>query len=307
MQTLDSKAFDRARRFMLDHGRPLDRARFLFGFQGGPADDVRQALSAYANGDGGFGRGLEPDFQLPASSPMATSHAFHALREIEADEADPLVAGAIRYLIAQVDPVRRGWRDVPPEVNDFPHAPWWQRDPAGTDDPDFDWGNPDADIVAALHEHASRVPAGLLDEMTRTALDRLAATPVPCPRYVAVCYLRLADAAPAGVRATIVERLRADARSILDLEAAALDAGEMQSWWLAGSPESPIADLLQPELDANLDREIARQHADGYWEPRWSWGGAYPEAWERARAELRGSETLRTLLALRAWGRIEGF
>ncbi|MBW2414255.1 MAG: hypothetical protein JRG76_07075 [Deltaproteobacteria bacterium] len=306
MRILDSKAFDRARRFMLARGRPLDRALFLFRFEAGPAEDVRRALSAYRNDDGGFGDGLEPDFQLPASSPMATSHAFHALREIGAGDDDALVAGAIRYLLEQVDPSREGWRDVPPEVNDFPHAPWWNRDASGTADPNFEWGNPDADIVAALHEHAALVPPDLLDDMTRTALERLASTPAPCPRYLAVCYLRLADAAPAAVRATIVSRLRADARSILDLDATALDAGEMQSWWLAGSPDSPLADLLQPELDANLDREIARQHADGYWEPRWTWGGAYPEGWARARSELLGSESLRTLLALRAWGRIEG-
>lgn len=305
MQTLDAKAFDRARRFMLGHARPLDRARYCFLFEGGPAADVREALRAFANPDGGFGNGLEPDFLLPDSSPMATTHAFHALREIDAGDDCELVQGAMRYLVARWDASRAGWQDVPDRVNEFPHAPWWNRGPGAAAQPEFAWGNPDADAIAAFHEHPELVADGFLDELTPLALARLEKTPAPCDRYIALCFLRLADAAPARVRAPILARLRDDAREILDLDPQALEACEFQPWWLAETSDAPLADALRPEIQAGLDREIARQHADGYWEPRWTWGGAYPEAWERARLELRGSETLRTLIALRGWGRIE--
>ena len=303
MQTLDPKAFDRARRFMLDHARPLDRARFRFLFDAGPAGDVRDALRAYANPDGGFGHGLESDFQLPDSSVMATSHAFHPLREIGADDDCDLVQGALRYLAEAWNASRPGWEDVPERVNEFPHAPWWQRATGGAPRP---WGNPEADVIAAFHEHPAQLPDGLLERVTRLALDQLERVEPPCERYIALCYLRLADAAPAAVRGPILERLQGDAREMLDLDPAVLAASEFQPWWLAGSRDAPLAGPLRPEIELGLDGEIARQHDDGYWEPRWSWGPEFPDAWQRARSELLGSETLRTLLALRGWGRFEG-
>ncbi len=160
-------------------------------------------------------------------------------------------------------------------------------------------------MIAAFYEHPSQLPSGLLDEVTRLALDRLEQSARPCERYFAVCYLRLADAVPAAARAAILERLQEDARQILDLDPTVLAASEFQPWWLAESRDAPLAVALRAEIELSLDGEIARQHDDGYWEPRWSWGPEFPGAWQRARSELLGSETLRTLLALRGWGRIE--
>lgn len=305
MQKLDPKAFDRARRVMFEHARPLDRARFRYLFESGPSEDVLDALRAFANPDGGFGHGLEPDLQLPGSSVMVTTHAIHPLREIGAGDDAPLVQGAIRYLVDTWDASLPGWPDIPPEVNDHPHAPWWHRNAASGPRPEFAWGNPEADVVAALHDHPELVPDDLLRKVTELALARLDRTPAPCDPYIALCFLRLADAAPAEVRAPILERVSADARSILDLDPAAVAANHFQPWWLAESASAPLAGPLGPEIELSLDAEIARQHDDGYWEPRWSWGPQYPEAWAEARSELLGSETLRTLLALRGWGRIE--
>ena len=79
MEHLEPEAFDRARSHIADHARELDRARYGFHFEEGPASDVIAALAGYQNADGGFGNALEPDFRLPDSSPMATSHGFHVL------------------------------------------------------------------------------------------------------------------------------------------------------------------------------------------------------------------------------------
>jgi len=61
------------------HARSLDRALFEHQFEGAPARNVWDALAAYRNMDGGFGRALEPDFRLPGSSPLATTIAFEYL------------------------------------------------------------------------------------------------------------------------------------------------------------------------------------------------------------------------------------
>ena len=73
MNRLSRADFDRAKRFISAHARPLDRSLFVYHFQSGPADDVMAELVRFQNEDGGFGRGLEPDFRLGASSALATT------------------------------------------------------------------------------------------------------------------------------------------------------------------------------------------------------------------------------------------
>lgn len=306
MQTLDSKSFERARNYLRTHARPLDRALFLHQFEGAPAGPVGRALEAYRNEDGGFGRALEPDFRLPDSSAMATCIGLRILHEIGAPGDDPLVRGAIRYLCETYDPERPGWIDVPAQVNDHPHAPWWQRDDSARLGPEDVWGNPEAEIVARFHTWPEQVPAALLAEVSDLTLSRLDHTPSPLPPYVALCYQRLGETAPPEVRGRIAGRLRSDARKILDPDPAGWDGNAFPLFWLVPTPDTPGADQLEAEVALELDREIARQGEDGAWEPRWSWMGGYPEAWEVARREWRGEQTLHTLRALRAWGRIEG-
>ena len=69
MKRLTAAAFERAKAFVREQGRDLDRALLEFHFGDGAAD-VRafDALEAYQNNDGGFGHGLEPDLRTSASS-----------------------------------------------------------------------------------------------------------------------------------------------------------------------------------------------------------------------------------------------
>ncbi len=302
---LGREAYERARAYLLEQARPLERALFRTLFEGAGRDAVLSALASYQNDDGGFGNAIEPDFRLPDSSPMATSEAFHALRDVEADDDLELVRRALSYLCAHYEAERPGWRDVPASVNDFPHAPWWHRAVDSPTPAPPAWGNPDADIVAALHEHRALVPAALLEEVTSLALHQLDTSADPLAPYVSLCYLRLARAAPHEVRERIAARLRADARRTIDLDPDKREANHFQPFWLAPSPDALLADLLAPEVVLNLDAEIERQQPAGFWEPRWSWAEQDPEAWEIARRDWRGRETLRTLRTLRAYGQID--
>jgi hypothetical protein len=69
-------------------------------------------------------------------------------------------------------------------------------------------------------------------------------------------------------------------------------------------PDSPLHHLFAEVVHTNLDWLIEQQGDDGAWAPSWAWD-AYPEAWADARREWQGVLTLDTLLALRAYGRIE--
>ena len=73
---------------------------------------------------------------------------------------------------------------------------------------------------------------------------------------------------------------------------------------VAPSPDTTLAKALAPDVERNLDYQIAHQQADGSWAPAWSWN-AYPEAWAIAERTWRGHLTLEALRSLRAYGRIE--
>jgi len=73
---------DAARSFVTTHGRLLERRRFDWLLDGGPADGVVDALDGYRNEDGGYGWGLEPDLRSPESQPAAAMHALEVLAEV---------------------------------------------------------------------------------------------------------------------------------------------------------------------------------------------------------------------------------
>lgn len=107
------------------------------------ANDVLAELVRFQNEDGGFGRGLEPDFRLGASSALATTVAFQVLRELGATSEDATVGSGIAYFLSCFDTEKRKWPSTPKELNDEPHAPWWRHDgDLGNAIDRSGWGNP---------------------------------------------------------------------------------------------------------------------------------------------------------------------
>ena len=125
MKELTQAAFQRAMAFVREQGRDLDRSLLTYYFEGGSAANVLAALAAYQNDDGGFGHGLEPDLRTAASSVIATTVAFQTFRSLQVPADHPLVRQGIAYLLERYDESRQVWPIIPPEVEDAPHAPWW--------------------------------------------------------------------------------------------------------------------------------------------------------------------------------------
>ncbi len=74
MEKLSRAAQARARAFVFEYGRPLERARFLYALEGGDAQKLCSTnWRPSENEDGGFGHGLESDLRLPDSSVLATT------------------------------------------------------------------------------------------------------------------------------------------------------------------------------------------------------------------------------------------
>ncbi len=148
--------------FLKEKARPLESARFKYEFENGQAENVWKELALFQNEDGGFGRGLEPDFRCMESSAIASSIGLQILSETGATESNPLVQRVIQYLLKSWDSTSRRWVKVPKEVEGAPRAPWWNYDPHCED-----WGNPSAEIIGFFHEYKGLVSEKMLEDLTQ--------------------------------------------------------------------------------------------------------------------------------------------
>jgi len=310
VKKLNPESFNRARHFLKTKARPLDRALFEHRFEGAPSATVLSELAPYQNADGGFGKALEPDLRSPSSSALATGIGLRLLKELGCSPDHPMVHGAVDYLLATFDPQNQVWRVAPIDVNAYPHAGWWH-DEQGSLARIFDGFQiiPRAELVGLLHHYASLVPVAWLTELTeRTVADVETITPFGSGGGDDLAYA-LSLAETQGLPQPFKERLSARIRSVVP-RVVSRDPGEWGTYCItplkvAPSPESIVADLLWDDLGVQLDYQVDRQTPEGTWDPVWSWGDAYPEAWERAKLEWRGHLTLEALTTLRAFGRLE--
>jgi len=304
---LTHEAFARAREFLHGTARPLERALFALEFEAGSGDAVREALSPFRNDDGGFGHGLEPDLVLPESSVLCTTHALHVLEAAHVPVTDAFVAGAVDWLVAAHDPELAAWRSVPEQAEHHPHADHWvwalhadgKRWPVGV--------LPRAEVLSHLHRSADRVPEALLaDQTARLVADFERADPATlgadallgCERFVKT------SEAPRAARDALAARLRATGEALVCRDPERWHSYVAWPLKLAPTPQATLAEALAPDVQRNLDYQIAHQQADGSWAPCWSWSG-YADAWALAERAWRGHLTLEALHSLRAYGRIE--
>lgn len=218
-----------------------------------------------------------------------------------------MVSQACRYLLAAFDDNFRSWRLVPPDANDFPHAGWWHDEDGQLARSFNDFTIiPRAELVALLHHYAANVPAGWLDDLAEETVAHLEAHP-PAFGDELVFALRLAEAqaVPLHFRQRLLPRLRAITPAIVERDPRKWQEYCLPPVAVAPTPQSAVAHLLWGDIQAHLDYLVAQQTTAGAWEPFWTWGEAYPQAWEQAKEEWRGHLTLETLTTLSAYGRIE--
>ena len=303
---LSTAAYARARAYIEHEARPLDKALFAHAADGGSTDDVIRALAAYRRDDGGFGNALEPDVRLPASTVIDTITGLGILYEIGATQDEPLLRGAIGYLVDVYDPEIGGWRMVPPAINTVPHASHWNYELQA----ELAWpihANPGALILMYLLTYPDDVPSQLIAELTEKLPERIAGVidGLGEDSLGAVVKLLESPRCPAELR----EALRA---RVL-LRGAAMVENDVSKWGgyvpmplkLAPRPDAFLAEAVRDGVPANLDWLIERQSDEGSWSPNWDWRGNYPQAWEQAKHEWTGVITRETLGKLAAWGRIE--
>lgn len=310
MKQLSREAFESARSFLLEEGRPLEMAGFKRHFEGESIERVWDELAAYQNEDGGFGRALEPDLRTPSSSALATGMVLSSLVEYACPSDHPLVQKAVAYLLESFDQEDDVWRAVPQDANQHPHAPWWH-DENGSLEKVFDGFRiiPRALILAGLHHYASLVPDTWLSVVTEKTVQYIEEVKVLGEgggsdlEYA----IKLAEAEnlPGDDARRLRKRILDAIPKVVVRDPEMWDIYCIKPLGVAPAPDAIGADLLEDAIQQHLDYLIEHQSPEGCWEPTWTWGENYPDIWPQARREWQGILTLETLMQLQAFDRLD--
>jgi hypothetical protein len=296
-----------ARAYLFAHGRKLDQARYQFFFENGSAEAVLSALEAYQNDDGGFGHALEPDLRTPASSVIATTHAFEIFHEVHAPGDSLIVQAGVSFLVRAFDAAGQVWPMAPPAVEDGPHAPWWTYDKTPETFEGFRI-NPTAAVVAHLLRYKGLVsdPAWL-DECARVVVARIVEKggQLEMNEFFTVLTLRASPSLPDELRGQVAGALAASIPNLVPKDPAAWATYTVQPLEAAPAPDAFGAQHLDPTLiQRNLDYWQETQLEDGSWPIPWNWAFVDEEAWTQAERDWKGVFVVQRMRTLRAYGRI---
>lgn len=305
MNKIGANVFQNTAQSIKRYARPLESAIFQHYFFDGTENEIVNELKKYQNEDGGFGHGIESDFRLPHSSPMATSIGIRLLSEIDRlEDAKEMIAAAIGYLETSFNSDRNGWLAVPKEVNDFPHAPWWHYN---EDDEmtiiDKNWGNPSAEVLAYLYRYKDYVKRLDIEKLIEYAISYIESKEEFNSEYEIFCYIKLYEVLP--------EHLQMRLKEVISLAIEQVIVYDTKQWYeyvptpvdFVSSINSNRFEVSESKLNENLDFLINQLQSNGKINP--PWGESYYEGdLKEAYNEWIGVLSLKTLITLDRFNRI---
>jgi hypothetical protein len=305
MKKLLKNTFEQLKRYMDTYARPLEKSIFNYYFNNSSGDDILDSLEAFQNTDGGFGKGIEPDFKLIKSSPMATSIGLRYLSKLDdSDRAQNMIAKAVEYLGTTFDSNRNGWYSVPSSVNNYPHAPWWEfRDDINMTVIDYSWGNPTAELIGYLYKYKKYLNNLDIYSLINYAITYLNRRTEFNSEHEIISYIHMYNALDEEFSSQIVDTLEFAVSKLVNIN---------QSEWINYVP-TPLKFISLDSkyffgieckyIDQNLDYLIDQLEEDGKILTTWQWD-TYLEEWEIAKIEWMGILTLEALLSLLKFSRI---
>jgi hypothetical protein len=307
IKKLDSKAFGNAGDFLLQYARPLEKKMFEYHFGSGSAQSIIDELVKCQNDDGGFANSQEPDLRTHLSSALSTSHALRIFREYEIDKDAAPVKHAIQYLMNTFDESKKVWRIIPADSDNTPHAPWWENKGLAERFGQY-LSNPRPELLGYLFDYPALSPEDFRDNILNDAISHFETLPDAISGDSLSCFLSLyeSDGIEGEIRELMRNKLEKMIGATVEKRAEKWSQYCFKPLWAITSPSSDFYATNQAIVFENLDYEIANQDKDGSWNPFWSWGDTYPEAWKKAKVEWKGILTIKTLVTLKRFGRIDG-
>src|SRR6056297_2965562 len=307
VKKLSASAFQKSVKTVKQNGRDLERELIRRYFFDNKSSGVIKALEAYQNPDGGFGGGIELDFTLPLSSPMATSVglrmiSYHCKDNLPVDMIKKVVA----YLKSTFTEKESRWYAVPPAVNDYPHAPWWHfRDEINMTYIDYSWGNPTAEIIAYLLDFSQYVDGLDVEGLNRLAVEKLEEKEEFQSEHEIYCYIPLYEKQKdKDLKLRLEQKIKEAVGQLL-----CTDPNRWFNEYLPKpldfikSKDSNYFGISKALINQNLDMIIESLEEKGEITPTWEWG-QYEDFWKEAKKKWTAELTASVLLQLKAFERI---
>ncbi|WP_133582367.1 hypothetical protein [Aureibacillus halotolerans] len=313
MGKMPRERFEKAKAFLHIKARGLESARFAFLFENGTKESVIKQLAGFQNDDGGFGHGIEPDFWLPLSSPMATWTAGQILMEIDADENEPMIQAMLSYLVQTANRETGMWATVLPENNDYPHAPWWHWKEGVQDNWMF---NPSAELAAFLihwspeNSEAATIGWSSVEKATARVMSQKEMDSHEINNFQQM--VKILKPYQHTFDSAMPFSLEEVSQHVMQLSEACVDK-DVSNWSVGykplpldfiEGPRDPLCERLGPLVEEHLSLYVEQMDEDGMWDISWSWG-QYPEAYEKARQEWKGILAVGRYKQLRLFGYLD--
>lgn len=287
-------------------GRPLEAKLTRWLFADGQAEDVILELACYQNPDGGFGHGLESDFRLPDSSPLASSVGIRILLDLpEGDKRNSMLDAAFSYMEEAYISERGGWYAVPVDVMDYPHAPWWSiNQETGHTAIDESWGNPSAEILSQFLKARRQPETFDLHQQVLFAIRQLEEKEEYSSEHELYCYLTLYDALEGELKTRLEETLTVAIHQVIQLNPEDWEQYVPTPLHFLDPKRASDFGISPIDLNQQLDWLVYKMEKKGGWMPPWG-DSFYSGELKVAYHEWIGVLTLKALKWLQAYGRIE--
>lgn len=226
-----------------------------------------KVLSTYQNDDGGFGHGLEADIQMPQSNIASTNMAMNLLRFVHHPSKFPMIQKAIRYYESVYDPVHRAFDIVPPEVDQYPHAIWWNYDSIGS----FTYGNPNPEIAGTLLQYKQYVTSMDVEQFVQ-AVEEYIVTDMnkELSMHSLLSTLWFYQRSNDSIRQRFYPVLSSYVARLVDLDPVSWEGYSLEPYKIY----LIAPDLIEPYQDALRDNlsYLQQKLGDTLLQPAWQWG-----------------------------------
>lgn len=276
-----------------DHGRRLDYYLVL-SFLEDTDQEILFELQKYQNEDGGFGHGLEPDIRMPFSSVAATDIAIFALDFVkDHDLKEQMIEQIVHYYEENFDYSVKAWKMVPPMVDEFPRAVWWNYENVDG----FTYGNPNPEIIGFLYQNRKYLTKIDIISQMNKVID-----------YINDQFVKEATMHSIQSVLQFYKRVDKDVKNLIKAKLQRVIDAELEktngNWdeysfepYLVASIDKLLLSNHLEQLESNLHFNLQKLNS-GLIEPTWNWY-QYEDVFEEVRHEWSGYLTLKVVQALR--------
>lgn len=270
MGKLNLNQIEKIEQWIYQNARPIEAAKWNRLFNKGSKEDIVAEMLKFQNEDGGFGKGFESDILLPLSAAIPSAEAIFTAYDYELDCSADWFKRLLQYFESTIQTTPSFWECVPKELEDYPHAPWWNYQPDTKFSP-----NPCAVVASAFILYGSERQKKIGYEIAARCIDFLNSEDF-CADHDCYCLQRLF---------TTLQRINApliDEKTVKSMErrissCVCFDENRWMEYVaqpldLVNTPESQWYKLVEKGIEKNLSFWINNLNEEGVWMPNFSWG-----------------------------------